>query len=124
MPPTGLTGVDVSQHQGSVEWHKVANAGFDFAIVKTSEGQDFIDPSDGPVNAPNEDRLRRLRARVAAIRQQRMTLGVYHFLRPRPSRTGDVEADWAVKVARQAGWGKPGDMRLFLDAIEAGELPA
>jgi GH25 family lysozyme M1 (1,4-beta-N-acetylmuramidase) len=115
MPPTRLTGVDVSQHQGSVEWHKVANAGFDFAIVKTSEGQDFIDPSDGPVNAPNEERLRRLRARVAAIRQQHMTLGVYHFLRPRPSRTGDVEADWAVRVARKVGWGKPGDMRLFLD---------
>jgi lysozyme len=121
MPPTGLTGVDVSQHQGSVNWRKVTGAGFDFAIVKTSEGQDFIDPADGPLTAPDEDRLRRLKARCAEIRQQGMTLGVYHFLRPRPSRTGDVEADWAVKVARKVGWGEPGDMRLFLD-VEVTDL--
>lgn len=118
MPPTGLTGVDVSQHQGSVDWKKVANAGFDFAIVKTSEGQDFIDPADGSLNSPDEERLRRLRGRVAEIRRQGMTLGVYHFLRPKPSRTGDVEAEWAVKIARKVGWGKPGDMRLFLDIEE------
>src|SRR5829696_7396508 len=121
MPPTGLTGVDVSQHQGSVDWGKVANAGFDFAIIKTSEGQDFIDPVDGPASASNEERLRRLRARIGAVRERRMTLGVYHFLRPKPTRTGDVEAEFAVKIARQAGWGKPGDMRLFLD-VEVTEI--
>jgi lysozyme len=121
MPANGLKGVDVSQHQGSVDWHKVASAGFDFAIVKSSEGQDFIDPVDGSKADPNEKRLRRLRARCAEIRQQGLTLGVYHYLRPKPGRTGDVEAEWAVKVARKIGWGKPGDLRLFVD-IEETEL--
>jgi len=123
MPASGLQGVDVSQHQGSIDWHRVARSGIDFAIVKCSEGGDFIDPCDGPENAPDEDRLRRLRARCAQIRQEGMTLGVYHFLRPKLGRTGDVEAEFAVKIARKVGWGKPGDLRLCVD-IEVTALNA
>jgi lysozyme len=43
MAGEGLRGVDVSQHQGSVQWERVHGDGFRFAIVKSSEGQDFID---------------------------------------------------------------------------------
>ncbi|HEY1276119.1 MAG TPA: glycoside hydrolase family 25 protein [Thermoleophilaceae bacterium] len=118
-----LKGVDVSQHQPSVDWEKVARSGVDFAIVKCSEGGDFIDPVDLPKTAPDADKLRRLVARCSKIREQRMTLGVYHLLRPKPGRTGDVEAEFAVKIGRKVGWGRPGDLRLFVD-IELTELGA
>ena len=118
MAGEGLRGVDVSQHQGSVQWERVHGEGFKFAIIKSSEGQDFIDPADGNASAPNDVRLDRLRARCREIRQRDMALGVYHYLRPRPGRTGDVEADWAVKVAKSIGWGKEGDVRLVVDVEE------
>jgi lysozyme len=118
MQTNGVRGVDVSQHQGSIQWERVHADGFRFAIVKSSEGQDFIDPADGDRNASNEARLDRLRARCRAIRRRDMALGVYHYLRPRPGRTGDVEADWALKVARAVGWGKAGDLRLVVDVEE------
>jgi GH25 family lysozyme M1 (1,4-beta-N-acetylmuramidase) len=105
MAGEALRGVDVSQHQGSIEWERVHAAGFRFAIAKCSEGQDFTDPTWS-------------KARVDAIRKAGLTLGVYHYLRPRPGRTGDVEADWAVRVARASGWGKKGDMRLVVDVEE------
>ena len=77
---SGLKGVDVSQHQGSVDWQKVTGAGFDFAIVKSSEGQDFIDPADGSKSDPNDRRLERLRARCVEIREHGLTLGVDDYL--------------------------------------------
>jgi lysozyme len=86
-------------------WPAVKRAGYQFAICKCSEGQDWRDPTW-------------TKARVQAIRQAGITLGVYHYLRPRPGRTGDVEADWAVKTAKSAGWGKPGDLRLVVDIEE------
>jgi GH25 family lysozyme M1 (1,4-beta-N-acetylmuramidase) len=118
MTGEGLRGVDVSQHQGSIQWERVRADGFRFAIVKCSEGQDFIDPADGGMGSSNDERLNRLRARCAEVRRRDLTLGVYHYLRPRPGRTGDVEADWAVRVARAIGWGKKGDLRLVVDVEE------
>jgi lysozyme len=37
-------GVDVSHHQGAIDWPRVRAAGVAFAIVKATEGGDFIDP--------------------------------------------------------------------------------
>lgn len=39
-----VRGVDVSNHQGSVDWSWVKAAGFAFAYVKASEGRTFTDP--------------------------------------------------------------------------------
>ena len=100
-----LKGVDVSQHQGSVDWPAVKRAGYHFAICKATEGQDFQDSTWS-------------RARVDAIRKAGLKLGAYHYLRPRPGRNGAVEARWAVPIARAAGWGKPGDIRLVCDIEE------
>jgi len=118
MATDGVRGVDVSQHQGSIRWDRVHEDGFRFAIIKSSEGQDFIDPADGDGHASNEVRLERLRARCGEIRKRDIALGVYHYLRPRPGRTGDVEADWAIRVAHAIGWGKRGDLRLVVDVEE------
>lgn len=103
-----LNGVDTSQHQGAVNEAKMHQAGVDFRIVKCTEGQDFVDP------VFNE-------ALVGRIRANNMRVGVYHFLRPRAGRDGSVEIAHALKVAKAAGWGKPGDLRLAID-IEVSDL--
>src|SRR5437762_13610368 len=38
-------GIDVSSHEGSVDWGKVAADGMSFAYIKATEGADFVDPS-------------------------------------------------------------------------------
>jgi lysozyme len=37
-------GVDVSHHQGSIDWQRVADDGITFTYIKASEGADFVDP--------------------------------------------------------------------------------
>lgn len=39
-----VRGIDVSHHQGVIDWQKVRAAGFSFAYIKASEGGDFTDP--------------------------------------------------------------------------------
>lgn len=36
-------GIDVSAHQGVINWRKVAKDGIDFAYIKATEGGDFVD---------------------------------------------------------------------------------
>lgn len=42
--PGRIDGIDVSSVQASIDWAKVAAAGFRFAIVKVSEGVGYCDP--------------------------------------------------------------------------------
>ncbi len=39
-----VRGVDVSHHQGTVDWRAVARDGIDFAYLKATEGSGFTDP--------------------------------------------------------------------------------
>ena len=41
---TGIYGIDVSHHQGQIDWRKAKQAGVSFAYLKASEGVRFIDP--------------------------------------------------------------------------------
>jgi GH25 family lysozyme M1 (1,4-beta-N-acetylmuramidase) len=97
-------GVDVSVHQGDIQWDDVRRAGYTFAIAKASEGQDFRDRTFTP-------------ARVWAVKQAGMRFGAYHFLRPRAGRSGAIEAQWFVQQARSAGvdWRKGKDLRPVAD---------
>ncbi|HEX3426344.1 MAG TPA: GH25 family lysozyme [Acidimicrobiales bacterium] len=36
-------GIDVSNHQGHIDWNRVAHDGISFAYIKATEGGDFID---------------------------------------------------------------------------------
>ena len=38
-----VRGIDVSHHQGSIDWEAVARSGVAFAYIKATEGRDFID---------------------------------------------------------------------------------
>jgi lysozyme len=36
-------GIDVSHHQGVIDWERVANDGISFAYMKATEGNEFVD---------------------------------------------------------------------------------
>lgn len=96
-----VSGIDVSNNQGSINQDDVAKDGIEFEISKATEGQDYIDPYFN-------------RARLEAIRAQGMVAGAYTFSRPRPGRTGAVEGAFFVNVIEAAGYGV-GDLRPVID---------
>lgn len=44
LKPRERYGIDVSAHQGRIDWTEVAGDGIDFVYVKATEGGDFTDP--------------------------------------------------------------------------------
>ncbi len=45
LQPGERFGVDVSRHQGDIDWQRVGGDGIEFAYIKATEGKDFVDPS-------------------------------------------------------------------------------
>lgn len=93
LPSKPITGVDVSMHQGEVGWGKVRRDGQRFAIVKATEGEDYLDPYF------TDNRMR-------AIEKAKIVPGAYHFLRPKLGRQGAREASWFTDQILDAGYGK------------------
>lgn len=61
-----VRGLDVSRHQGAIDWPAVARAGVRFAFIKATEGGDYLDPA-----------FRRNWTLAAAAGVRR---GAYHFV--------------------------------------------
>lgn len=76
-------GVDVSAHQGAIDWPTVAAAGIEFAYIKASEGGDWVD-----------DRFQANWKGAGAVGIRR---GAYHFFTLR--RPGLDQAENFLKVA-------------------------
>lgn len=72
-----VEGIDVSHHNGTIDWTAVRAGGIDFAYVKMTEGMTGSDPR-GEQN-------------VAGARAAGLPVGVYHFVRPLSSITGQIE---------------------------------
>ncbi|HTP26447.1 MAG TPA: GH25 family lysozyme [Anaeromyxobacteraceae bacterium] len=66
--PDSLLGIDVSHHNGTVNWSAVASAGVSFAYAKASEGANVQDPM--------------FVQNYAAMRANRLYRGAYHFFHP------------------------------------------
>lgn len=94
-------GIDVSNHQGSVNWSRVASDGITFAHAKASEGTYYRDPYF---------EQNRKGARAYGIH-----FGGYHFAQPDKS-TAKAEANFFFNVA---GRPQAGDVRQVLD-LEVG----
>jgi lysozyme len=86
-----LSGVDVSHHNGAIEWERVAHAGYVFAFIKATEGSDRPDP----IFAPN------WRSAKAAG----MLRSAYHFFSPASS--GLLQAEEFLDVAGSTGYDLP-----------------
>jgi len=99
-----LSGIDVSHHQGAVDWPRVAAAGHTFAFAKATEGISFRDS--------------RFAQNWAGMAAARLVRGAYHFLSPTSdpvlqarafvSAIGDPRGSLtALDVETTASGGKP-----------------
>jgi lysozyme len=100
-----LTGVDVSNHQATVDWDQVKAAGHMFAFHKVSEGLGSPDRRFG-------------KARWAGMRDAGLVRGAYHFARPQKGRDPKREVDEFCTLLENAGGLRDGDLQPVLD-IEA-----
>jgi lysozyme len=64
-PPEGI---DISNHNGTIDWRRVAAAGISFAYVKATEGTAFTDPY--------------FARNIAQARANNVLVGPYHYFRP------------------------------------------
>ena len=95
-----LAGIDVSHHQGEVNWHAVAEAGISFAFAKATEGATFVDPQFSRNWAPMKD--------AGIVR------GAYHFFRP--AKPAESQVANFLKAVNELG---DGDLPAVLDLEEA-----
>ena len=99
-----LTGPDVSEHQGDIDWAKVTTK-HQLGIVRVSDG-DHRDPfyTEG---------------RVEAVRKAGLLLAPYYFARvaspQNNERDGAQEAAMVLGFAKSRGWKWPGDLPLIYD---------
>jgi lysozyme len=84
-----VRGVDVSNHQGSIDWQRVRSAGYSFAYVKASEGRTFTDPEFATLSAG---------ARRAGLR-----VGAYHYFTFCSDGAAQAERFLAASGGRVAG---------------------
>jgi lysozyme len=60
-----IQGLDVSHHQGDIDWKKVSNSKFSFVFMKATEGADFVD--------------KKFASNFREAEQSGMIVGAYHF---------------------------------------------
>lgn len=89
-------GIDVSHHQGVIDWAMVRQQGVDFAFMKATEGATFVD---------SKFKTNWKEAKANGIRR-----GAYHFLRPRTDLTAQIN-----NFARVLGSVEPGDLPPVID---------
>lgn len=100
-----MNGIDVSVHQGAIDWPLVAAAGYSFALCKATEGVGWADRS--------------FATNWRGCRQAGLRRGAYHFARPGLGNLPSAEADWFVQQVHETGDLLPGDV-LALDLEDNG----
>jgi lysozyme len=110
----GVLGIDVSHHQGKIDWKRVAKDGIQYAWIKATEGSDYRDP---------------LWQRNAFMAQDAgLRVGGYHFARPDTGGANDPisEADWFAENLYLAGETVASGLPIVLDYETAsrGRFPA
>jgi lysozyme len=93
-----IDGIDVSYHQGSIDWQRVSAAGKRFAFVRATAGTLTADSAYW--------------ANVSGARSAGITLGSYHFANPDTAANDAAnEASWFLRNATIAS----GDLLPVLD---------
>ncbi len=91
-----VSGIDVSEFQGSVDWPTVAKSGMGFAIARVSDGTDTLDPQ--------------FAANWSGIKAAGMVRGVYQFFRASQDPTAQANL-----LVTQVGTLDPGDLSPVAD---------
>jgi lysozyme len=95
-----VSGIDVSSHQGIVDWDAVSKTGTSFAFVRATLGAHSAD--------------KQFAGNWARIRAAGLTRGAYHFFWPLASATEEAE-----HFIETGGNLQPGDLPPGLDLEEA-----
>lgn len=72
-----IRGIDISHHQGKIDWTLLNNEGYDFIFMKATEGKDFVDPM--------------FQANWNRAKKEGYRVGAYHFYR--------LCTDWKEQLA-------------------------
>lgn len=97
-------GIDVSKHNGTIDWQEVKKAGVEFAIIRA--GNRGV--KDGSLHS-DPYAIRNLQEAKAAG----LKVGVYFYSQALNAREGEEEARHAVALVRQSGI-RP-DLPVFMD---------
>lgn len=101
LPDHFVKGVDVSHHNGNVDWAVLSAAGVEFAFVKVTEGINTPDPM--------------AQTHALGARQAGLKIGYYHFCRPSPqSGRAAIVADAKAEAM---------DFKLALRNLPKPDLP-
>ena len=100
---TTTNGVDVSYHNGTINWTQVKNAGYEFAFIRISDGTGFHDPQ--------------FATNWTGAHAAGLLRGIYQFFRPNQ----DVNAQ-ADMVIAAVGTPAPGDLPPVIDVEATGNL--
>lgn len=87
-----LRGIDVSTHQGTVDWDEVAGAGLSFAIIKATQGR-----SEATVGLRNftDSKFKR---NITEAHRIGLRVGVYHYLTAQTVGEAMEEAKYFLSV--------------------------
>ena len=96
-----IPGLDVSKWQGEIDWEQVAGAGFQFAIIKATEGVSYTDPY--------------FAANWEGAKAAGLLVSAYHMLWPNLSAEKQAAYFLATLGERKA------DLPLALDVEKAGQ---
>lgn len=94
-------GIDVSQHQGKIDWDKVKALGVDFAIIRLG----WIG------NLNNHTLDKQFERNYNECKRLNIPIGVYVYCYSNCAETAESGADWAVKKLQ----GKKLDLPVFID---------
>ena len=99
-----IRGVDVSHHQGEIDWPALAGRGIRFAYIKATEGGDFKD--------------RRFGENWRNARQSGLAVGAYHFFRM--GKTGAEQAENFIQTVPSAPDALPPVLDVECPAVPEG----
>jgi len=100
---TTTRGIDVSYHNGVIDWAQVKAAGNEFAFVRISDGTGFHDP--------------KFAANWAGAQAAGLVRGIYQFFRP--NQDVAAQADMVIAALGHPG---PGDLPPVIDVEATGSL--
>lgn len=82
-------GIDVSEHNGKIDWKEIAEAGVRFAIIRAGYGSAYLDS--------------RFYENVNGAHDAGLKLGVYHFGYARHGGELEVERDFLLSILKDCG---------------------
>lgn len=104
-----VKGIDVSSHNGEVDWAKVANAGYEFAMIRAGLGMEPEDDFYTDVDTQFEKNYE-------GAKNAGLKVGVYHDCGARTPERATLEAKYCIKILN----GRKLDYPVAYDMEKAG----